>query len=88
MSPAPDSPKNPAFPRPRRLDAHALLTEAEALAGAVIELAPAAPLACADPACGAPARHDSVRVVMQEVHFTCGRGHWNALGSSCWQEAA
>lgn len=76
MSPALD-----AFPRPRPL-----LTEAEHLARPENELAPSAPLVCAG--CGAPPGSDGPRIVLQEVWFTCARGHLNALGSSAWQEAA
>ena len=76
MSPAPDP-----FPRPTPL-----LTEAEQLARPQNELAGAAPIRCAG--CNAPPDGASIRVVMQEIHFTCARGHWNALGSSEWAEAA
>lgn len=80
MSPAPTAFPNP-YPRPTPL-----LTEAEALARPGDELSPAAPLTCA--ACACPPNGDGPRIAMQEVWFTCGRGHLNALGSSSWQEAA
>ncbi len=66
----------------------ALLTEAEALALPANELDPPHPLRCAAAECAAPAQAGSARAVMQEIHFTCERGHLNALGSSAWQEAA
>ena len=90
MSPALIPPLPPAIPLPAeepRL-AGGLLTEAEALALPANELATAAPLRCAEPTCAAPPRDGTVRVVMQEIHFTCLGGHWNALGTTAWQEAA
>lgn len=75
------SPAHNAFPRPIPL-----LTEAEELARPENELSPAAPLSCAE--CGAPPNADGPRIAMQEVWFSCARGHVNALGSSAWAEAA
>lgn len=73
---------SPALNRPTPL-----MTEAERLSRPENELAASSPLVCAGSDCQSPPAGEP-RVAMQEIWFTCERGHLNAVGLSDWQEAA